>query len=409
MTAENNNSELKIGLALSGGGSRAIAFHLGCLRKLNDRQLLDHVKEISTVSGGSVLGAIYAYSNDSFEEFDKKIVNLLKEGFMYKIFEYLPTSKMPCLKKSIECNVKSAEIIMQVFDRRKKFWKLCCLDKIRFLMGTRFYCKYEKGKFNEAFERYLDKEIFYNKKLTHPTRNNVKISINAAELSTKTAMNFRPDKSCNSYFGKIDEPILVSKAVARSAAHPLFLPSSKENLSFTQNGTTKSEEIFISDGGVYDNTGTDDFFIQLNKSTKKISDANNENINCIIACLADPGIDTDDSALGFIIPRLKSAFLTPFTRSAIITPVQLDILNSSDKVYDTLMPHLGMEDVNDLKIRTFDLVERDKIKNHPTDFSAMNDEEIRQLSKRGEQITEYQLEFAKFNLLQKINQVAGLT
>ena len=33
----------KIGLALSGGGSRAIAFHLGCLRALNQLGLLDRV------------------------------------------------------------------------------------------------------------------------------------------------------------------------------------------------------------------------------------------------------------------------------------------------------------------------------------------------------------------------------
>lgn len=32
----------KFGLALSGGGSRAVAFHLGCMRALNDRGILDH-------------------------------------------------------------------------------------------------------------------------------------------------------------------------------------------------------------------------------------------------------------------------------------------------------------------------------------------------------------------------------
>ncbi len=44
----------KIGLALSGGGSRVIAFHLGCLRALHRLGLLDRVAVISTVSGGSV-------------------------------------------------------------------------------------------------------------------------------------------------------------------------------------------------------------------------------------------------------------------------------------------------------------------------------------------------------------------
>ena len=50
-----------IGLALSGGGSRAIAFHLGSLRALNDIGLLEKINVISTISGGSVIGAYYAY------------------------------------------------------------------------------------------------------------------------------------------------------------------------------------------------------------------------------------------------------------------------------------------------------------------------------------------------------------
>ena len=49
----------KIGLALSGGGSRAIAFHLGCLRALNRLGLLERVAVLSTVSGGSVIGACF--------------------------------------------------------------------------------------------------------------------------------------------------------------------------------------------------------------------------------------------------------------------------------------------------------------------------------------------------------------
>ncbi|MFZ3224451.1 MAG: patatin-like phospholipase family protein, partial [Xanthobacteraceae bacterium] len=54
-----SGDERKIGLALSGGGSRAIAFHLGCLRALNELGLLARVNVLSTVSGGSVIGAYY--------------------------------------------------------------------------------------------------------------------------------------------------------------------------------------------------------------------------------------------------------------------------------------------------------------------------------------------------------------
>src|SRR5215467_506995 len=43
-----------IGLALSGGGYRATLFHAGALRRLNELGLLHQVKEISSVSGGSI-------------------------------------------------------------------------------------------------------------------------------------------------------------------------------------------------------------------------------------------------------------------------------------------------------------------------------------------------------------------
>ncbi|MBI2069564.1 MAG: patatin-like phospholipase family protein [Elusimicrobia bacterium] len=49
----------KLGLALSGGGFRASLFHLGVLRRLAELDLLRHVSVLSTVSGGSIVGALY--------------------------------------------------------------------------------------------------------------------------------------------------------------------------------------------------------------------------------------------------------------------------------------------------------------------------------------------------------------
>ena len=49
----------KLGLALSGGGFRAALFHIGVLARLAECDLLRHVAVISTVSGGSIIGAFY--------------------------------------------------------------------------------------------------------------------------------------------------------------------------------------------------------------------------------------------------------------------------------------------------------------------------------------------------------------
>lgn len=49
----------KIGLALSGGGFRAAFFHVGVLARLAELGILPKVEVISTVSGGSIVGALY--------------------------------------------------------------------------------------------------------------------------------------------------------------------------------------------------------------------------------------------------------------------------------------------------------------------------------------------------------------
>jgi microsomal dipeptidase-like Zn-dependent dipeptidase/predicted acylesterase/phospholipase RssA len=47
------------GLALSGGGHRAAFFHIGALARLAELEHLRRIRAISTVSGGSIVGALY--------------------------------------------------------------------------------------------------------------------------------------------------------------------------------------------------------------------------------------------------------------------------------------------------------------------------------------------------------------
>lgn len=54
------NRRNKMGLALAGGGFRASLFHLGVLRRMAELDLLRYVEVLSTVSGGSIIGALYA-------------------------------------------------------------------------------------------------------------------------------------------------------------------------------------------------------------------------------------------------------------------------------------------------------------------------------------------------------------
>jgi len=76
---------MRLGLALSGGGSRAAAFHRGTLRGLAEVHLLDGVDVVSTVSGGSVFAAAWMaarWKGLPLEGFLERIASELARGFI---------------------------------------------------------------------------------------------------------------------------------------------------------------------------------------------------------------------------------------------------------------------------------------------------------------------------------------
>lgn len=73
----------KIGLALSGGGYRAAAYHIGTLRALHRLGILDKVDVISSVSGGSITAAYYALHKDNYKEFETSFIDKLQIGVLH--------------------------------------------------------------------------------------------------------------------------------------------------------------------------------------------------------------------------------------------------------------------------------------------------------------------------------------
>jgi NTE family protein len=71
------NSPRKIGLSLSGGGYRAAAFHLGTLRKLNQMGILDEIAVISTISGGSIVGAAWGVYEGDYDAFHNEMIDFV--------------------------------------------------------------------------------------------------------------------------------------------------------------------------------------------------------------------------------------------------------------------------------------------------------------------------------------------
>ncbi|MDU1602877.1 MAG: patatin-like phospholipase family protein [Clostridium sp.] len=359
----------RIGLALSGGGSRAIAFHLGCLRALNKKGVLDNIDVISTVSGGSVIGAIYAYECESFEEFDKRVVELLKKGLVKSIIREFVFSKDVVFELFTSC-IKPIYYI---------------LKKLRIKLPIkRTYSR------TSAFIRALDKQIFNGEYLTNVRRNNLDVVINGTEMRTGTAFRFGNNESGCWRFGRVkDNNIKVAEAVGASAAYPVLLPSIDIKMTFEKNEHIENKRVLISDGGIYDNLGISCFYPDKNSNYSY----NAYKVDYIICCNAGYGM-FDDSKIPFgWTERMIRSFETVMKKNQDASMSTLHKYNKNDEIKGFIMPYLGQQDkaLYSIKKDLADLVKREEV-NYPTDFNAMNINDIENLSKRGEQLTEMLLE-----------------
>jgi NTE family protein len=352
-----------IGLALSGGGSRAIAFHLGCMRALYDRAIISKISVISTISGGSIIGAFYAYSPTlSFDEFDKRIVSLLRQGLNREILKQLFTPR-------IFFGILTTYLIAHPAAYLAKFIK-------KDPPLTRWFC------ITNAFENVLRKKLFGDIKLTDNRRDGIRVIINACELRTGTSFRFGDEKSGNWRFGILaDNNISVAHAVACSAAYPILLPSFDCTLDFVRQGKKIRSRINLTDGGVYDNLG-----ISCLEPGKNI--AFNTHVfksDYIISCYAGHGQFSRRSIPFNIISRTSYAFDTVFRKVQDSAMQRLHMYKRSGELKGFILSYLGQQD-SSLPIVPADLVCREEIIDYPTDFAPMSETDIARISLRGEQL-----------------------
>lgn len=371
------NFSSKIGLALSGGGSRAIAFHLGCLRALYDRGILNQVKVISSVSGGSVIGALYAYSNDDFNEFENRIIRLLKSGLQLKILNRALFSKrfpQSIITVLVSGTLSSSTYILNVIIskilRSNKYSRIHSPLR-RWISRT------------HAFIDILKKE-FGNKKISDKPRNDMNIVINATELRTGSAFRFGNKESECWRFGKIENnDIEIAQAVAASAAYPALLPALDLKLNFQRRNKSKTKErVILSDGGVYDNLGV----TCLEPGRSKDFSSNVFDLEYIICCNAGPGF-LDENIFPYWWPsRMKRSFESVFRKNQDSVYKRLHNYIETGELKGFILSYLGQQDKN-LPYIPPDLVRRDEVFDYPTDFAAMKEDDIEKISLRGEQLT----------------------
>jgi NTE family protein len=87
-----------------------------------------------------------------------------------------------------------------------------------------------------------------------------------------------------------------------------------------------------------------------------------------------------------MISRLKSAMACIHDRAQNAAMTRLFEMRAAGKLRSVVLPYLGQNDSR-LKFRPADLVTREEAYAYPTDFSAMSEEWIDRLGKRGEQLT----------------------
>ncbi|WP_068317758.1 patatin-like phospholipase family protein [Polycladidibacter hongkongensis] len=373
-----------VGIALSGGGARAMAFHLGCLRALHSIGLLQRCKVVSSVSGGSVIAAMFITHKGGFDEFEQDVRRALTRGFFKPSLRYgLPSLEAVLAVASffLLCSVTVINIVtlsIQTIVNRIISFFTTSEKKIDLRVRTRRFASR-----TTILEKTFDALLFKGKKFSDLCEKRPIWVAIATELRTGSAFYFGSKETGCWRFGKIrSEDIAISKAVTASAAYPAFLPAYDDVYNFNKkDGSRRKERISLTDGGVYDNLGLAPFWPDRDRSVGL--DLPSPNI--VIACRAGYGLRFDEPT-GLAFSRLKACFYTVLGRAENAAMKRLFDLKETGAIKAFAIPYLGQDDSR-LKCKPTDLVSRDSTDGYPTDFNAMPDEWIEKLSKRGEQVT----------------------
>ena len=220
-------SEDGVALSLSGGGYRAMVFHVGALWRLNEVGLLGKLTRISSVSGGSITAGALALAWK-----DLKFQNSVAEQFGDFVAQ---------IRKMADTNVDVGAVIGGIL-----------------LPGT------ISDRVAEAYDDVLFKGAKLQDLPDDTGRKAPRFVINATNVQTAALWRFSRPYMGDYRVGLIHNPdVKLSSAVAASSAFPPIL--SPATLRLTQeviategndlNRAPYTQVAVLSDGGVYDNLG----------------------------------------------------------------------------------------------------------------------------------------------------------
>jgi predicted acylesterase/phospholipase RssA len=353
-----------VGLALSGGGSRAIAFHLGCLRALADRDVLDRVRVVSGVSGGALMSALWAYGPERFDEFDSNVSELLRTGLQRRIASRALLSRR--LPQAASSSVVGGGV--------------AALARLAGRSGSAPLPRWRSR--TDAFVDVLA-DIFSEALLTdNRSRDELDVVINACDLRTGHAVRFGSMESGSWTLGRILADVDLASAVTASAAYPLLLPALDRSWCFeAHDGSVSRKRLVLTDGGVFDNLGTS----CLRPGRSAAHSYNVFRVEYVISC--DAGRGQLAAKTPFHAPsRVKRSFEATFRKLQDSGRAVLHAHAAHGELKGFVMPYLGQQD-RDLPWEPPDLVRRETVADYPTDFAAMAPGMVERIARRGEQLT----------------------
>lgn len=243
-----------LALCLSGGGYRAMLFHLGALWRLNELGYLSQIDRISSVSGGSITAAMLGlkWSNLSFDGAG------IGQQFGSEIVE--PIRRLAGRTIDVGAVIGGALGPGSI--------------------GDKVIAAYQKHLFGEATLQDLpDKPRFV---------------INAANVQSGALWRFMKSYMRDYRVGEVKNPTMpLAVAVAASSAFPPFLSPVKLELddsAYTPNSGQDLQyepfttDVLLTDGGVYDNLGLETAWKRYD--TILVSDAGGK-----MAAEAEPKLD----------------------------------------------------------------------------------------------------------------------
>ena len=232
-----------VGIALSGGGYRAMVFHVGSLIRLNEVGLLQKLNRVSSVSGGSITAAALGMS---WKEF--KFVSGVAQNF-----DILVDRIREMASTTVDAGAVIGGILLP-------------------------------GDISDRVADAYDKVLFKGKSLSSlpddVAGEGPRFVINATNVQTCALWRFSRNYMGDYRVGLFDRPdVKLAVAVAASSAFPPFLSPMTLPLSETVSNTPGADlarppfttNVVLSDGGVYDNLGMET--ISKEFKTLLVSDA----------------------------------------------------------------------------------------------------------------------------------------